>query len=87
MAYTVVIGEKVNTGGRSLLIAPEFERIIIGDTVSTGSKTYKVMYVNDYVREDQEILTALRSALGSPVKITSIIHEDAVKWEEEDVGK
>lgn len=81
--YTVIVGEEVGTKVRSFLIAPEFTSVRVGDLVVAKGLQFRTLYVDSYCSEDGTEMTVLRVALGHPYKVTSIITEEQIKWEED----
>ena len=81
MFITVLIGEEIKTNVKSFLLAPSGVVINKGDCVKAGSVTFKVNFVEFYHDREDFICIALTEALGNPMPITSVIREEAVKWE------
>lgn len=86
--YEVIVGEEVGTKVKAFLIAPKHTPIRIGDTVEAnmkGSKDmkFRVLYVDGYCSEDGTEMTILRVALGHPLRVTTTIREEPVKWEDD----
>lgn len=45
---------------------------------------FRSLYVDQYCPDDGTVMTVLRVALGHPMKVTSVIREDPVKWGDAD---
>ena len=82
--YSIIIGEEKGTKIKAFLIAPPFYHIKVGDMVSSGTLTFKVLFFSSLNYSDDEASTILHIALGGPMKVTSVIREDTVDWEEDD---
>lgn len=84
-AFNCIVGEEVGTKVKVFLITPTDVTVRIGDIVETRtpggtSMRFRVLYVDQYCPEDGIVMTVLRVALGHPLKVTSVIREDPVKW-------
>lgn len=83
-AYNVIVGEEVGTKVKGFLIMPTYTTVRVGDLVETQidkiSMRFRALYVDNYCPEDGTVMTVLRVALGHPLKVTSVIREDPVKW-------
>ena len=83
-AYNVIVGEEVGTKVKGFLIMPTYTTVRVGDLVETvfqqGNLRFRALYVDNYCPEDGTVMTVLRVALGHPMKVTSVIREDPVKW-------
>lgn len=84
--FTVIIGEETGTKVKGFLIAPKFARISVGDLVVAHGLKFRALYVEGYCKEDDITMTLSRVALGKPYRVTMIIKEEPVEWEDsEDV--
>lgn len=85
-AYNVIIGEELGTKVKAFLITPTVKAVRVNDIVeaNTGSGVmrFRALYVDSYCVDDGTVMTVLRVALGHPLKVTSVIKEEPVIWEE-----
>ena len=84
MYVTVVVAEEPRSKIKTFLIAPEGTFIRIGETVRADNMNFNVLFVSNYHKDDDEICTALASGFGAPDRITSIIREEEIEWEEDE---
>lgn len=86
-AYNVIVGEEVGTKVKAFLIIPTDVTVRVGDLVEVQKKNryetamrFRALYVDNYCPEDGTVMTVLHVALGHPLKVSSVIREDPVKW-------
>ena len=84
-AFNCIVGEEVGTKVKAFLIVPTHVTVRVGDLVeayTTGGAAmrFRVLYIDYYCAEDGTVMTVLRVALGHPLKVTSVIKEEPVKW-------
>lgn len=87
--YNCIVGEEVGTKVKAFLIVPTDVTIRVNDLVeayTTGGAAmrFRVMYVDNYCPEDGTVMTVLHVALGRPMKVTSVIREEPIKWGDAD---
>ena len=82
--YTIMVGEEIGSKIKAFLIAPNRSNLNIGDKVVSGKLTYRVVLTTNYAREDESEWTLLSIALGPPSRISKIIREEQIKWEEDE---
>ena len=83
--YNCIVGEEVGTKVKAFLIIPTDVTVRVNDLVeayTTGGAAmrFRVMYVDNYCPEDGTVMTVLHVALGRPMKVTSVIREEPIKW-------
>lgn len=88
-AFNCIVGEEVGTKVKAFLIVPTDVTVRVGDLVeayTTGgvAMRFRSLYVDQYCPEDGTVMTVLHVALGRPLKVTSVIREDPVKWGDAD---
>lgn len=88
-AFNCIVGEEVGTKVKSFLIVPTDVTVRVGDLVeayTTGGAAmrFRVLYVDNYCAEEGTVMTVLHVALGRPLKVTSVIREEPIKWGEAD---
>lgn len=82
MYITLIVAEEPRSKIKQFLIAPRFSTIKSGDVVRANGMTFNVLFVDDYHEPDDEMWTALVSAIGIPERVTAVM--EAVKWEDDD---
>lgn len=74
---TVRVGDLVEARTTGVLYADD--RKVRREPLQTTMR-FRSLYVDQYCPDDGTVMTVLRVALGHPMKVTSVIREDPVKW-------
>lgn len=80
IAFNCIVGEEVGTKVKAFLIVPTDVTVRVGDLVEADRMRWRVLYVDNYCPEEGTVMTVLHVALGRPLKVTSVIREEPIKW-------
>lgn len=81
--FSIIVGEEKGTKNKAFLIAPPFCNINVGDKVTSGNLTFKVLFFSSLNYPDDEASTILHVALGNPMKVNTVIREEVIDREED----